>query len=181
MKKLLILTSAVCIGLAGNAVAKNNPDPLADVLPGGCSFAQIAPFGTSLLASWDWENGELQTKFGGDAEFWVVAETIDQSFEGEIEFELEQYEPGTPADAYPGVLVYRCSNPVSDPAGSCNGSVLGVRDAIRQAVADELGVLPEDITELSASLEGVKVKAMNPGSKGRQNYELVDVCELPDV
>jgi len=183
MKKLLILTSAACLGLAGTAIAKNAQEPLADVLPGGCSFVQIAPYGTSLLARWDWEDGTSQTKFGGDAEFMVSASDDGGTtwYDFEVEFELEAYVPGTSPDEYAGMLVYRCSNAVTETTGSCNGSVLGVRDAILAAAADYLAVEPGEIGgNISASLEGVTVKAMNPGKdNGRQNFEKVDVCQEP--
>lgn len=186
MKKPLMIVSALCMGsfvFAGAAVAKNAPDPLATVTPGGCSLQAIAPYGTSLRAAWAWEAGSDQTKFGGDAEFTVEASPDGglNWYEFEVEFELDAYVPGSLAEEYFGSLVYRCSNAVSEASGSCNGSVLGVRDAVLAAAADELGVLPEDIgSNIRASLEGVKVKAMNPGpGNGRQNYERVDVCEVP--
>jgi hypothetical protein len=39
--------------------------------------------------------------------------------------------------------------------------------------------MPEDIAEnIRATLDGVNVKAMNPGKgKGSQKYPLVDVCD----
>ena len=181
-------TQIACLIAAGLALSplafagKNAPAPLATITPEGCSFAQIASFGTSLLASWSWADGTAQTKFGGDAAF-----DVEASLDGgatwiplEIEFELVKYKPGTPADEYAGVMVYRCSNAATEPSGRCNGSVLGVRAAILEAAADELGVTPADIgPNLRASLAGVDVKAMNPGKGGgRQNYPLVDVCAV---
>jgi len=184
MKKHLIAISAMCLcatGFSSTVLAKPNaPDPLATVTVGGCSLVQIAPFGTSQLASWSWSDGTSQTKFGGDAVYLVQASDGLNNFDGEIEFELEQYVPGTLASDYPGVMVYRCSNAITDATGSCNGSVLGLRDAIRNAAAEQLGVLPADVTTLVANLVGVYVKAMNPGhGSGRQNYELVNVCDVP--
>jgi hypothetical protein len=177
MKTLQIAAAlAACLSVAAVAgPGKNAPEALADVVPDGCQLVQIAPFGTSLLASWSWENGTVQTKFGGDAVYMVVANDYDPF---EVEFELVQYEQGMPADAYPGEMVYRCSNAQTEEIGSCNGSVLGVRSALREAAADYLGVLPEEIETISATLEGVYVKAMNPGpGSGRQNYPRVNVCE----
>lgn len=170
----------VAAGLTLSALASagpNAPTPLADVSAGGCSITQIAPFGTSLRASWDWANGDLQTKFGGDAKFNVMATTDGgiTTFPLEVEFELEQYVPGTLADAYPGQLVYRCSTAVTNDAGTCNGSVLGLRAAIAAAVEDQA----PGATVVSATLDGVYVKAMNPGhGGGRQNYPLVNVCDV---
>ncbi|MCW8873298.1 MAG: hypothetical protein OQK01_11855 [Xanthomonadales bacterium] len=173
---LILVTSLVLSPLA--LAKKNAPDPLATVIPGGCDLVQIAPYGTSLLASWGWENGTDQTKFGGDAEYRVEATTIDDTYDLKIKFHIEQYVPGTSPDDYAGTLVYRCSTAVSEESGECNGSVLGIRDAIRVLAADELGVEPEDITTLFATLKGVFVKAMNPGrGGGRQNYDHVDVCD----
>ncbi|MDT8322200.1 MAG: hypothetical protein RQ826_16915 [Xanthomonadales bacterium] len=183
MNKSLMTFSALCLGAfaySGVAVAQNQPDPLATVTPDSCDLVQIAPFGTSLLASWGWEEGTDQTKFGGDAVYEVDATVGEDTSTFEVEFELVQFEPGTLAEDYPGELVYRCSNAMTELSGSCNGSVLGLRDAIRDAAADELDVLPEEITGLVATLQGVYVKAMNPGKgNGRQNYELVDVCVEP--
>ena len=174
------------------ALAKNAPDPLATVTPGGCSYVQIAPFGTSLLASWSWDatNAGGQTKFGGDAEFAVSLSPDGGAnwYDYEIEFELVQYVPGTLASDYPGELVYRCSNDQTLDTGSCNGSVLGLRDAVMNAALEALNAdlqpdtdyTADDIgANIQASREGVNVKAMNPGGHGRQNYPLVDVCDVP--
>lgn len=177
---LVVTTTLLFVPLA---LAKGYKDPLAAVNPGGCSFVQIAPFGTSLLASWDWEAGTSQTKFGGDAVFTVNASDDGGTtwYEFEVEFELVQYEPGTAADEYPGELVYRCSNAQTDETGSCNGSVLGVRSAVLNAAAEYLAVEPGEIgANIQASLEGVNVKAMKPGKgNGNQKYPLVNVCDLP--
>lgn len=180
--RIALLVSAALSVAPAVMAGKNSPNPLADITPGGCTFEQIAPYGTSLLAKWSWENGTTQTKFGGDAEFDVSA-SADGGVtwqELEVELELERYEPGTPADDYAGTLVYRCSVAETEPAGDCNGSVLGLRAAILNAAADALGVDPDLIGgNISAALDGVKVKAMNPGSRGRQNYERVNICEQP--
>ena len=185
MKKLsILLIGLMLLVLAGPTLAAKpeSKDPLATIVPGGCSTVQIAPFGTSLLASWNWEEGEGQTKFGGDAEY-VVSVSIDDGLNWtdpfEVEFELVQYEPDTAADEYPGQLVYRCSNAQTDAAGSCNGSVLGLRAAVLDAAITETGFTAEQIGRyIQASLLGVNVKAMNPGKgNGRQKYPLVDVCD----
>ena len=184
MKKLTLLATAVCLSTfgLGNAVAgKNAPVALAAVSPGGCSFTQIAPFGTSLLASWTWADGTIQTKFGGDALFEGEASEDGITWMPfEVSIELEQYVPGTAAGDYEGQLVYRCSNAVSDPSGSCNGSVLGVRSAVINAAAEYLGFDPALSGPYTrASLVSVDVKAMNPGpDSGRQNYPLVSVCDV---
>jgi hypothetical protein len=181
-----VLTAS--LAFAPLALAKNAPDPLADVIAGGCSYVQIAPFGTSLLASWSWENGTSQTKFGGDAEYAVSLSPDGGAnwYDYEIEFELVQYVPGTLASDYPGELVYRCSNDQTLDTGSCNGSVLGLRDAVMNAALEALNAdLQTNYTavdigaNIQASREGVNVKAMNPGGHGRQNYPLVDVCDVP--
>ena len=184
-KSHIAFVIAATLATAPLALAKNDPKTaLADVLPGGCPVVQIAPFGTSLLARWGWENGTTQTKFGGDAEY-VVSVSGDGGDNWtdpfEVEFELVRYEPGTAAGDYPGELVYRCSNAQTDAAGSCNGSVLGLRDAVLNAAAEETGFTPEEIGRyIQASLVGVNVKAMNPGKdNGRQKYPLVNVCDVP--
>lgn len=183
MKLLPVLISTLCVGAAGTALAgPNSPDPLATITPEGCSHVQIAPYGTSLVGSWSWSDGTDQTKFGGDAVYMgqASADGGDTWTDFEVEFEAEGYEPGTPADDYFGQFVYRCSTAQTEPEGSCNGSVLGVRDALLAAVAEQLGVAPADIGDnIEASLVGVFVKAMNPGhGNGRQNYELTDVCNV---
>ena len=183
-KSHLAFVIATTLSIAPLALAKDNTnDPLATVIPGGCSNVQIAPFGTSLLASWGWEEGTLQIKFGGNAEYMVsvsgdLGETWTEPFQ--VEFELVQYEADTLASDYPGELVYRCSNAQTDATGTCNGSVLGLRDAVLNAAADETGFTPEEIGRyIQATRLGVKVKAMNPGKgNGRQNYPLVDVCDV---
>lgn len=168
-----------------HAAKKDNlpeDDPLATITTGECSNVQIAPFGTSLLASWSWLSSEdpaLQTKFGGDAVYLVNAETADvEPEEFEVSFGLTKYETGTPADAYPNEMVYRCSVEQTETTGECNGSVLGLRSAIRAAAAEHFGVLEEDVTLIRAELVGVYVKPMNPGKNGRQNYTLTDVCTV---
>jgi hypothetical protein len=184
MKKLPVLISALCLGMAGvtgvATAGPNSPDPLATITPGGCGLPQIAPFGTSLLASWEWSGGGDQTKFGGDAVF--TGEASDDGWSTwepfEVEFEVEQYEPGTPAEDYFQQLVYRCSVAQTMPAGSCNGAVLGVRPALLGAIADEFGMTLEEIRLRDVTYD-VYVKAMNPGKgNGRQNYELTNVCAV---
>lgn len=156
-------------------------DPLATITAGECSNVQIAPFGTSLLASWSWSEGEGQTKFGGDAVYLVTATADGEPEEFEVGFGLTKYEPGTPADGYPGEMVYRCSVEQTEPTGDCNGSVLGLRSAIRAAAAEHFGVPEEEVTLIRAELVGVYVKPMNPGKNGRQNYTLTDVCNTTVV
>jgi hypothetical protein len=173
------LTAVLAAGLTTGTLAIAAPDPLAEITPEGCSFIQVSPFGTSLLGSWSWLDGTSQTKFGGDAEFTVNA-SIDDGVtwnEFDVEFEVVTYEPGTPAEEYAGQFVYRCSTAETAVEGQCNGAVLGLRAAIRNAAAMQLGVLPEEITNLRASLDGVGIKAMNPGTGAkRQNYPKVDIC-----
>lgn len=183
-KSHIAIVIATALTISPVALAKkNSPGPLATVTAGDCSVVQIAPFGTSLLASWGWVEGTDQTKFGGDAEYMVSVsgDGGDNWVDFEAEFGLVQYVPGTPAGDYPGELVYRCSTAQTDTAGTCNGSVLGLRDAVLNAAVDETGFTPEEIDgHIRATLVGVNVKAMNPGKgNGRQNYELVNVCDVP--
>lgn len=197
MKRLVLVflaLSLIAIFSVG-AHAKNTREPaLADILPGGCSEAEIAPFGNSLLVGWDWENGTTQTKFGGDALFMVSgsyqmlggAETFFEDVS--VEINVKTYEPGTPAEDYVGVLVYRCSNDQALSAGSCNGAILDLMEAVFYAVADELGLAEGDTLVISESdLIGVFVKAMNPSfvedeqnKIKRQNFPLVNVCNIAD-
>jgi len=182
-KSHIAIVIATALSIAPVALAKkNSPELLAEVVPGGCSNVQVAPFGTSLLASWGWDAGTDQTKFGGDAEYMVSVsgDGGDNWVDFEAEFGLVQYEPGTAAGDYPGELVYRCSNAQTEVTGSCNGSVLGLRDAVLNAAVDETGFTPEEIGRyIQATLVGVNVKAMNPGKgNGRQNYPLVNVCNV---
>jgi hypothetical protein len=172
------------------AFAKADKDPLAEITPLGCSTLQIGPFGTSLLGSWSWAEGTVQTKFGGDAEYMVHVSPDDEQtwYDFEVEFEVVKYELDTPADAYPGQFVYRCSNAQTEPSGSCNGSVLGLRAAIMQAAIDELAemeiyVTAEDIDgNISANLVGVGIKAMDPGTGAKsQKYPKVDICDVPVI
>lgn len=193
-KSHLSFVIAAALSVSPFALAKNAPDPLATITPGGCSNVQIAPFGTSLLASWSWDNtadAGGQTQFGGDAEYAVSLSPDGGAtwYDYDIEFELVQYVPGTLASDYPGQLVYRCSTAQTDATGSCNGSVLGLRDAVMNAALDALNADLNPDTDytagdiggnIQASLEGVEVKAMNPGrGNGRQNYPLVNVCDVP--
>ena len=183
MRKSLLMFAivSVCSASAFAQPGKNTPGALATINPGGCDNAQLAPFGTSLMANWDWSEGTLQTKFGGDAVYQVVAAAPgNDPEEFEVEFELVQYEPGTLAEDYPGQVVYRCTNAQALEEGSCMAAILDLRTALRDAAAEYLNVLPEEVEFGSATLDGVYVKAMNPGpGGGRQNYPLVDVCEVP--
>ena len=183
MKKLyLVCLVTAGLFLAPMAIAKNDtPGELAIVNAGGCEMTQVAPFGTSLLVRWSWEDGTVQTKFGGDAAYMVVVSgdggtTFTEPFE--VEFELVMYVPGTLADDYFGQLVYRCSNAQTEELGKCNAAVLGLRDAIYAAATEETGFSREEIgANITATRVGVNIKAMNPGKQnGRQNYPLVDVC-----
>lgn len=200
IKKIgIVLSTVAAIGMAGSAQAvsnyglsdlnyahlnngptikKNAPTILAEITAKGCSLEQIAPFGTSLTASWDWDNtvGESeggQSKFGGDAEYTVELTVFGTPVELEVEFELVQFVRGTLAEDYAGQMVYRCTKPQTDTTGTCNSSVLGVRAALKAAV-ENMGYLWSDLDK--ATLEGVTVKAMK--GKGRQNYPKVDVCDI---
>ena len=189
MKRLVVFVLSVMLiaGIASLTQAgdkKNLPDgdPLATITPGECDRVQIAPFGTSLLASWAWSDGGEQVKFGGDAVYTINASVTDspEIFEFEVEFGLVKFDAEIPVEDYAGQLVYRCSVAQTEPAGECNGSVLGLRDAIMAAAAEYLEVSEDQITYITADRDGVYVKAMNPGGgNGRQNYTLVNVCDTP--
>ena len=183
MKKryAIVLGTMMAVGVANLAQAgnKNAPDVLAEVTAGGCETVQIAPFGTSLLANWSWDNTNSvtgQSKFGGDAVYTV--ELIDDGtgnpIDVEVEFEVTQYELGTAAEDYPGQLVYRCSNAQTEVSGDCNGAVLGLRSALQTAVEDAGYVWDSNV--IKATLDEVGVKAMK--GTGRQNYSKVDVCSV---
>ena len=183
MKKryAIVLSTMMAVGFASSAQAgnKNAPDVLAEITAGNCDTVQIAPFGTSLLASWSWDNTDSvggQSKFGGDAVYTVELRDDGNGYpiDVEVEFEVEQYEPDTAAEDYPGQLVYRCSNAQTDATGSCNGSVLGLRDALQTAVVAAGYVWEGNV--IKATLNEVGVKALK--GTGRQNYPKVDVCSL---
>lgn len=181
---------AASIAASPLALAKPHKPQLAEITPMGCSMVQITPFGTSLVGRWSWvtEEEQYQTQFGGDAEFSIHVSPDGEAtwYDFEVEFEVVKYELDTPADAYPGQFVYRCSNAQTMESGSCNGSVLGLRAAIMQAAIDEfealdMEVYPEDIGgNISASFEGVHIKAMNPGTGAKsQKYPKVNICNVP--
>jgi hypothetical protein len=166
-KSHIAFLMAAGISLSPLALAKQSPTTLAVVIPGGCSVDA-----TMLDADWTWENGTAQTKFGGDALFLADVsydgELVQEEFE--VEFELDKYDA---EEETMGAVVYDCD--ATGETGSCSGSMMGVDDAIAAAIVDEFG---EGYT-FEAIFDGVYVKAMNPGNgNGRQNFELVDVCEV---
>lgn len=191
MKKVAMcfLGALFILGISGFTQAQNTREPaLADIIPVGCNDVQIAPYDASLLVSWDWENGTTQTKFGGDAVFKVEVAVNDLVEFVTVEIPIVKYEPGTPAEDYEGMLVYRCSVPQTEVTGSCNGAILGLNQALENAVIAELGLLPEDAVVIESYEEPyqVLVKAMNPSFEEmddgnnkikRQNFPLVDVCD----
>ena len=190
MKKLAMgLLSLVLVlaflGISQAENKKNQMEALAEVIPQGCRYADISPFGWSLLVAWDWAEFNDQTKFGGDAVYMVGTSASPDGITDEwhaVEVELVKYELGTPAEDYVGKMVYRCSNAQSDPYGSCNGAVLDLEEALFAATAAKLESDLVNITEYV--LQWVYVKAINPSfydpGEKRQNYPLVDVCEDGD-
>ena len=168
MNKSLI-AAAIAAGVLASPMsfAKSPKPPIADIIPQGCDVDA-----TMLEADWDWENGTVQTKFGGDALFLVdvyFEENLIQE-EYEVEFELDMYDA---EDETSGVVVYACDS-VTNATGSCSASMMGVDDAIEDVIVEEFG---DDYT-FEAVFDGVYVKAKNPGkNNGPQNYGLVDVCD----
>jgi hypothetical protein len=181
MKKTHIaFVMAATVSVAPLVMAKPAKDPLADVIAGSCTETPGVPDGTALSVSWGWENGTTQTRFGGDAEYIVsYSEDGGDTWEelGEVEFPLKRFEEGMPEEAYWGNLVYSCDPAEVEVSGSCNAQVEDVEEPIAMAVEEYFGgEVPEGISVM-AELEGVNVKAMNPGKgKGHQKYPLVDVC-----
>ncbi|RTR32773.1 hypothetical protein [Shewanella atlantica] len=179
-KSYITLLIAASLFATSSSIAKpSSLTPLADIIPTGCSTVQISPFGTSLLGRWGWENGTAQTQFGGDAVYMVSASTDGENwFDFEVEFEVVKYEPDTLAEDYSGQFVYRCSTAQTEESGTCNGAVLGLRPAIISSAAEYLQVDPVAFgRNITATLHGVEIKAMNPGTDvKRQNYPKTDIC-----
>ena len=178
---LLLMMVFIGSSQAGN---KNKPDALAEINPAdrGCIVTEISPFKESLLVSWEWSDGPELIKFGGHAVFEVNASIDDSTYRWiKVKIELVQYESGSATEDYKGQLVYRCSNTQSVSEGYCNGSVLGLEEALYMATATEMGVDVEtvDVSAYNPETVMVKIKAMNPNSyQGfkRQNYPLVNIC-----
>ena len=195
LKNLVIATAAaLSFAAVPMASADNTKDPLVILDPGGCEETGINGL-TQLTAGWMWADGGAQTQFGGDAVYIVTGTTSAAAAFGplEVEVELTRLDPDLPM---PTKMVYACpdlANP--DPAaegaevGMCEARIADVLEAIREATEEELidmELLGElDTFEIESSeLDGVFVKAMNPGvvkgRGGRQNYEKTDVCDVPE-
>ena len=82
-----------------------------------------------------------------------------------------------------GYSMYTCTDEIA-PVGSCIASLENVQLAIANALVDQYGGVAADY-EFEGTLVGVFVKGMNPSVDvenpkiKRQNYELVDVCDIP--
>jgi hypothetical protein len=196
LKNLAIATAAaLSFAAVPMASADNTQDPLVILDPGGCEEGVINEL-NQLTAGWMWADGGAQTQFGGDAVY-IVTGTINESADFgplEVEVEVTRLDPDLPM---PTKMVYACpdiANP--DPAaegadvGMCQAQIADVVEAIREATEEklfEMELLGDSDTFAieSSELDGVFVKAMNPGvvkgRGGRQNYEKTDVCEVPPV
>ena len=186
MKKLAIflLSMTLVVGIASltHAGGKNRPEALADIVGIGCAEQDIGPYGFGLLAEWSWTSvaePPVQTKFGGAAVYMVYV-YIDGGDEElvAIELELVQFDPEVSLDDFMGKMPYRCTVSESSMAGECFGVALGIEEAIMSAVEDKF---PGAVIEYGDSYfdQLVNVKAMNPGAGNkRQNYPLVNVCDV---
>ena len=188
LKNLVIATAAaLSFAAVPMASADNTQDPLADVTPLGCPL-----LGEAQLAAWQWENGDGQTQFGGGAVYTVNYTIPEQQVSDtlEVEVELTRYDAEEPM---PTKMVYACPDFLApnieaeaDATGSCEARISHVDAAIMEATEDELGAqlgIDDTLSIDSSELVGVFVKAMNPGVAkgpgGRQNYEKIDVCDVP--
>jgi len=188
LKNLAIATAAaLSFAAVPMALADNTQPPLVDLIPVGCSVSD----GGARLAEWAWTDGGAQTQFGGGAVYTVDYEIPEQASSGtmEVEVELVRYEEDTDLAEK---MVYSCPGMGSQEKeraeeGSCMAAIMDVEAAVQaatQAKLNQLGSLgPDDIPVVeSHELEGVFVKAMNPGvvrgGGGRQNYQKIDVCEV---
>ena len=179
-KSHIALFMSATVSVAPVVLAKPANDPLANIIAGECSETPVIPEGTSLSANWSWASGTIQTKFGGDAEYKVsYSEDDGVTWEelGYVEFPLTRWEEDLPEDESWGKLVYSCDAEETEEAGTCNATVQDVVDPIAMAVEDFFGGSAPEGTMVQAELQGVNVKAMNPGKgNGNQKYPLVDVC-----
>lgn len=186
LKTLTVATVATFALGIGPLTSANQPDALVELLPGECTVG----LGTQF-ATWSWEDGGLQTKFGGDAVYQVTATlNEDPTPYGpyDIEVELVRYAPGTDpgnlligAGDYSGFMVYLCGT-ADEPenvleqvgetadAGSCVAQVVGYQQVLKDkviSILEEQGMAyPEEGDEVTLSevdLLAVNVKAMNPG------------------
>jgi len=187
LKTLTVATVATfALGITPLTSA-NQPDALVELLPGECNVG----LGTQF-ATWSWEEGGLQTKFGGDAVYQVTATlNEDSTVYGtyEIEVELVRYAPGTdPGDFlnndsgdYSGFMVYACGT-TEEPenvleqagetaeAGACVAQIVGFEGVLKDKVTsmlEEQGMAysenGDEVNLSEVELLAVNVKAMNPG------------------
>jgi len=187
LKTLTVATMATFALGIGSLTSANQPDALVELLPGECNVG----LGTQF-ATWSWEDGGLQTGFGGDAVYDVTATLNGDSAllygPYEIEVELVRYEPGTdpgslligPGDYY-GFMVYACGT-AEDPenvleqagetaeAGSCVAQIVGFEQVLKDKVTsilEEQGMAypaeGDEVNLVEVDLLAVNVKAMNPG------------------
>jgi hypothetical protein len=188
LKTLTVATVAIFALGIGPLTSAKQPEALVELSPGKCNVG----LGTQF-ATWSWEEGGLQTKFGGDAVYEVTATLNGDSSllygPYEIEVELVRYEPGTdPGDFlsgdagdYPGFMVYACGT-AEDPenvleqagetaeAGSCVAQIVGfeqvLKDKVTSMLEEQAMAYPDEGDEVDlfeVELLAVNVKAMNPG------------------
>lgn len=187
LKTLTVATVATFALGIGPLTSANQPDALVELSPGECT----AFWGTQF-ASWSWEEGGLQTKFGGDAVYQVTATLREEpTVYGpyEIEVELVRYAPGTDpgnfaqgdAGDYFGFMVYACGIEEdadsaleqageTAEAGACVAQIVGfervLKDKVTSMLEEQGMAYPENGDEVNLSeveLLAVNVKAMNPG------------------
>jgi hypothetical protein len=197
LKNLVIATAAaLSFAAVPIASANNAPDQLAELTPGGCYVGE--PNGTvKQYAEWSWAEGSDQTQFGGGAIYNVTVNTStnpDVDLEVEVEVEVTRLDPDLPM---PTKMVYACPDLLSPSpdaevaeTGTCEARISDVEAAITEATEEELVEMwllgmdePFTIDFEKTELVGVFVKAMDPGVAkgpgGRQNYEKIDVCDVP--
>ena len=194
LKNLVVATAAaLSFAAVPMASANNAPDPLLTLDPGGCEEGSLNNL-VQQKAGWMWDDGDKQTQFGGDAVYIVsgmINETVDFG-PLELEIELTRLDLEMPM---PTKMVYGCPNVSSpDPAvesgleGECQAVIEDVEAAITEATEEELIALEllgdsDTFAITDSELVGVFVKAMDPGLAkgpgGRQNYEKIDVCDVP--
>lgn len=174
MKNTLKTTvMAVAMSLAmvttANAV-KPAQESLADVSGGYC-FVSSTIAGGAFLAQWGYENGDTQTKWGGDLACTVSGTYGSESFtDQEVDIDMSIFEGWIP---FPdgGTAWYMCNDDTglgAGAAGDCTSAGYGLADEIKAILNDRYGVTDVMLTGGSCSLS---VKAINPEEKGPQNYE----------
>ena len=187
MRKLVVLALSVflTLGFAGLSLAekKNEREPLVEVVPGGCTYESAYTFTGSdtLTAMWSAVDGE-QTKFGGGVKFKVFNVEMDgEPLEDQLVEVGLTFDPALAG--MEGYFLYTCT---MGDYGDCTAELINVQEAIKKEIEGaEYGQELYDYdgaVAASATFLGVYVKGMNPSvkyfGKKRQNFPLVDVCEL---